>query len=224
LRIALFGGTFDPIHVGHLRAARAAARLLHLDQVLFVPSASPPHKLYHRLTPYAHRFSMVALACGGKGHFVPSLLEAPSSDGQPQYSVSTAQRLKRKLRRADRLFFLIGADAFLDLPHWKDYDRLLGLADFIVVSRPGFSVRDIRKVVPSGTLRQRKSPRGMKTFRLRRTTLHVIESMHVAVAAREIRKRVEAGLAVTELVPPLVEDYIKKEGLYRLDRRGRIGA
>ncbi len=167
---------------------------------------------------------MVTLACGGEEHFVPSLLEAPSWDGRPQYSVSTAERLKRKLGRADRLFFLIGADAFLDLPHWKDFDRLLALAHFIVVSRPGFSVRDIRKVVPSGRLRQLKSPRGMKTFRFLRTTLHVIESMHVAVAAREIRKRIEAGLRVTGLVPPLVEDYIKKQGLYRLDRKGRSGA
>lgn len=222
MRIALFGGTFDPIHVGHLRAARAAARHLQLDQVLFVPSASPPHKLHHRLTPYEHRFGMVALACGGECRFIPSLLEAPSADGRPQYSVSTAARVKRTLGRTDRLFFLIGADAFLDLPHWKDHDRLLGLADFIVVSRPGFSIHYIRKVVSSGRLRELKSRRGLKSFRLRRTTLHVIESMHVSVAAREIRKRAEAGLPVTGLVPPLVEDYIKKQGLYRLDRRGTI--
>jgi len=214
VRIALFGGTFDPVHIGHLGAARAAARLLRLDQVLFVPSASPPHKLRHRLTPYEHRFGMVALACGGKGKFVPSLLEAPPSDGQPQYSVLTAQRLKRTLRSGDRLFFLLGADAFLDLPHWKDHDRLLGLADFVVVSRPGFSIRDIRKVIRSGPLRRLKSPAGLKTFRLLRTTLHVIEGMHVEVAAREIRKKVAAGGPVSGLVPPWVEDYIEKEGLY----------
>lgn len=215
MRIALFGGTFDPVHIGHLRAARAAARLLRLDRVLFVPSASPPHKLRYRLTPYEHRFSMVTLACAGEGRFVPSLLESPTSDGRPQYSVSTAVRLKNQLRRADRLFFLVGADAFLDLPHWKAHSRLLGMMDFIVVSRPGFSIRDIRGVVPEGSLRRLKSRRDVNTFQLQRMKLHVIESMHVHVAARDIRKRAAAGLGLAGLVPPLVEDYIRKEGLYR---------
>ncbi len=218
MRIALFGGTFDPVHIGHLGAARAAARLLGLDRVLFVPSASPPHKLHHRLTPYEHRFSMVALACAGESRFVPSLLEAPASGGRPQYSVLTAQRLKRTLEKSDDLFFLLGADAFLDLPHWKNFVRLLDLLDFIVVSRPGFSIEEIRKVVSSGSLRRLKSRPGLKTFRLRRTALHVIEGMNVEVAARKIRKRIEAGRPISGLVPPLVEDYIRKEGLYRAGR------
>ncbi len=220
MRIALFGGTFDPVHIGHLGAARAAARLLRLDKVLFVPSAFPPHKLRHRLTSYEHRFGMVTLACAGEGGFVPSLLESPSSDGQPQYSVSTAGRVKRRLAPADRLFFLLGADAFLDLPHWKAHDRLLEMVDFIVVSRPGFSIRDIRGVIPKGLLRPLKSPKEMKSFRLRQTDLHVIEDMHVLVAARDIRKMAAAGLSLAGLVPPLVEEYIRKEGLYRPARPG----
>jgi len=163
---------------------------------------------------------MVTLACAGEGGFVPSLLESPSSDGQPQYSVSTAGRVKRRLAPADRLFFLLGADAFLDLPHWKAHDRLLEMVDFIVVSRPGFSIRDIRGVIPKGLLRPLKSPKEMKSFRLRQTDLHVIEDMHVLVAARDIRKMAAAGLSLAGLVPPLVEEYIRKEGLYRPARPG----
>src|SRR5579863_5729967 len=86
LNIALFGGTFDPIHAGHLRAAQAAARKYRLDQILFVPSGNPPHKLTGQLTPFHHRYSMVALACSGEPRFVPSLLEAPTLDGQHHFS------------------------------------------------------------------------------------------------------------------------------------------
>ena len=94
------------------------------------------------------------------------------------------------------------------------------MVDFIVVSRPGFSIRDIRAVIPKGLLRPLKSPKEMKSFRLRQTHLHVIEDMHVLVAARDIRKMAAAGLSLAGLVPPLVEEYIRKEGLYRPARPG----
>ena len=146
LRIALFGGTFDPIHSGHMRAARAAARKFHLDRILFVPSGNPPHKTRDHLTAFHHRHAMVALACSSGLRFVASLLEAPTADHRPRYSINTVRAARRGLRLNDELFFLLGADAFHDLPHWKQYRQLLNSANFIVVSRPGFSIREITKI------------------------------------------------------------------------------
>ena len=215
MNVALFGGTFDPIHAGHIRAARAAARRFRLDQVLFIPSGTPPHKYHDQLTDFPHRFAMVALACAADRRFVPSLLEAPASGRRPQYSIDTARAVKRRLAPRDKLYFLIGADAFLDLPHWKDYRRLLDLVNFIVVSRPGFSNRKIGKIVPRDLHPAIGAGTALGTTQLRHTALHVLDGVHVPVASRDIREAVQSGRRVTGLVPPLVEEYILKEGLYR---------
>jgi nicotinate-nucleotide adenylyltransferase len=218
VNIAIFGGTFDPIHTGHMRAAKAAARRFRLDRILFIPSGTPPHKLRDRLTPFPHRYAMVALACGADRRFVPSLLEAPKGDRKPHYSIETVQRLKRRLRTRDRIFFLIGADAFLDLPHWKQYRQLFSMVNFIVVSRPGFRSGEIWKTLPPGIAPAggRRGP--SQVIRLRRTTVYVLTGVNSPVASHEIRKAVRAGRSVAGLVPPLVEQYISKEALYRPGR------
>ena len=221
MRIALFGGTFDPIHSGHLRAARAAARRFRLDRILFVPSGNPPHKVKDGLTPFAHRYAMVALATAGDPRFVPSLLEAPTPDGQLRYSVDTVRAAKRQLRKNDEMFFLLGADALLDLPHWKDFRLLLSSTNFIVVSRPGFSIAQIAGTLPSD-LAARPAPRVRPhTLRLERTAIHLLPGLDVAIASREIRRLIREGRRVAGLVPRLVEEYIVKEGLYRPARRVR---
>jgi len=246
VNIALFGGTFDPIHSGHLRAAKAAASKFGLARVLFVPSAYPPHKHANRLTPFPHRFAMVALACAGDSRFIPSLLEAPTRDARPQYSVTTVDRVKRSLGGAkDRLFFLIGVDAFLDLPQWKDHRRLLDMVDFIVVSRPGFDARKIWSVLPADRTREARGEGLVRAkagigrsrleardselaarawprlIRFRQTTLHILEGVHVPVASRDIREAVRARRRIAGLVPPVVEKYILKEGLYAQKAAGR---
>ncbi len=220
MNIALFGGTFDPIHTGHLRAARVVARKFRLDKILFVPSGNPPHKYRDRLTSFPHRFAMVSLACKGDLRFVPSLLEAPKADGRPHYSVTTARAVKRSLEPNDRLYFLIGLDAFLDLPQWKQYRRLFELVNFIVVSRPGFGSKEIFKVVPYELI-----PTGPGSARIetaaRHSALYVLRGVNVPVASRDIREAIWAGRGVTGLVPPLVEEYIVKEGLYRPGESGQ---
>ena len=238
MNIALFGGTFDPIHSGHLRAAKAAASTFGLARVLFVPSAYPPHKHANRLTPFPHRFAMVALACARDPRFIPSLLEAPTRDARPQYSVTTVDRVKRSLGAKDRLFFLIGVDAFLDLPEWKDHRRLLDMVDFIVVSRPGFDARKVWSVLPTDRTREARG-KGLvrakagigrsrletrdselearawpRLIRFRQTTLHTLEGVHVPIASRDIREAIRARRRIAGLVPPVVEKYILKEGLY----------
>jgi nicotinate-nucleotide adenylyltransferase len=221
VNIALFGGTFDPIHIGHLRAANVATQRFHLDRVLFVPTGTPPHKYHDRLTPFADRFAMVTLACAANRRFVPSLLEAPRNRRRPHYSIATVRALKRSLRAKDRLYFLIGADAFLDLPHWKDYRHLLSLVNFLIVSRPGFDPRKVWSVLPRKPLGSDRRNANPSEIRFGKSTLHVLRGVNETVASREIREAVRNGRSVAGLVPPLVEEYIVKEGLYRSAHAGR---
>lgn len=214
MNIAIFGGTFDPVHAGHLTAARAAQRRFHLDRILFIPTGNPPHKIHDHLTDYAQRYAMVALACAEEPCFVPSTIESPTVDGSPRYSIDTVRALRRKLRQHDRLFFLAGADAFLDLPHWKEFRRILDTVEFIVVSRPGFDADSLRQVPPPDLLPARRLPRQAETIRLRHGAIHLLPGVDAPVASREIRQAVRAHQCITGLVPKLVEEYILKQGLY----------
>ncbi len=215
MNIAIFGGTFDPIHIGHLRAAKAAVRRFRLDRILFVPTGNPPHKSRDPLTPFSHRFAMVTLACAEDRRFVPSLLEAPTPDGRRHYSIHTVRAVKRTLGAKHTLFFLIGVDAFLDLPQWREYRHLLDLVNFIVVSRPGFASGAIREVVAPDLVRQGSSGVRPDTVRLRRAVVRVLDGVKAPVASREIREAIRTGRRISGLVPSLVEQYILKAGLYR---------
>ena len=221
MNIAIFGGTFDPIHAGHLAAARAAQQRFHLERILFIPTGNPPHKIHDRLTDYAQRYAMVGLACAGEPGFVPSTIEAPTAEGSPRYSVDTVRAVRRKLRQHDRLFFLVGADAFLDLPHWKEYRRLLDSAEFIVVSRPGFDADTLRQVVPPDLWPARRLPQRADTLRLRHGAIHHLRGVDAPVASRDIRQAIRERKPITGLVPKLVEEYILKEGLYAPSAGGK---
>jgi nicotinate-nucleotide adenylyltransferase len=214
MNIAIFGGTFDPIHSGHLAAAKAAQRRFRLDRILFIPTGNPPHKIHDHLTQYAHRYAMVAVACANEPRFVPSTLEAPTVDGSPRYSIDTVRAVRRRLRQHDRLFFLVGADAFLDLPQWREFRRLLDSVEFIVVSRPGFEVDALRHVAPPDLLPARRFAQSASTIRLRHGAIHILHGVDAPVASRHIRQAVRARKPIASLVPKLVEEYILKEGLY----------
>jgi len=214
LRIAIFGGTFDPIHSGHVQAAKAAARKFCLNRILFIPTGHPPHKTSNGLTDFHHRFAMVELACAEDPRFVPSLLESPDLHPGPHYSIDTVRRVRRTLKPGDSLYFLIGVDAWLDLPHWKQFRQLLGLADFIVVSRPGFENHELEKVVPRDLRDERRPMADSRRIHLRNTTLHILRDVEVPVASRDLRQAIQQRQSITGLVPPQVEQYILKEGLY----------
>src|SRR5436305_1132190 len=150
-RIAIFGGSFDPIHNGHLAVARAADRRFNFDEIHFIPASRPPHKLKQHLAPFPHRYAMVALASTEHPHFVPSLAEAGEdfSGTQLHYSVDTVRYFRHAYHGpGDRIFFMIGADAFLDIPMWKEYESLLGLCDFIIANRPGIRAEALKLVIP----------------------------------------------------------------------------
>jgi nicotinate-nucleotide adenylyltransferase len=218
-RIALFGGTFDPIHEGHLAVARAAERRFRFDEVHFIPAAHPPHKPASDLLPFAHRFAMVALACAGESRFVPSLAEANNvSAAGASYSVDTVRRFQREIcRPGDQLYFLLGADSFLEIGTWKEYETLLGLCDFVVASRPGFSSNALRSVIPHRLIAKRSadSRPDHGAIPLLRTTVHLLDTVASRVSATAVRHRLDHGRTVHGLVPRAVEDYIIKQALYR---------
>jgi len=214
--IALFGGSFDPVHSGHLAVARAAQRRFRLDEIHFVPSGRPPHKSKRKLAPFPHRYAMVALACAGNPRFIASLAEAGAdySGHRVFYSIDTVRHFREHVcRSGDRLFFLVGVDAFLEIWTWKNYKALLESCDFIVASRPGFSLGVLRRAVPPGLLGP--GPVGRGTIPLRHSSVQLLDSVSSRVSATEIRRRCRRGLSIHGLVPARVEQYILKQAVYR---------
>lgn len=213
--IALFGGTFDPIHAGHLAVAAAAQRRFHLDVIYFVPSARPPHKSRAELTPFVHRYTMVALACAEHRGFLPSLAEAPvdGTGSHVFYSVDTVRRFRRE-HPDDHIHFIVGADQFLELPTWKNYEMLLDLCDFIIASRPGFRIDALRLVVPPEKLARRAASDGNK-IALRKSAIHLLTTVNSHVSSTEVRERLLEKKNIHSLVPPRVEEYILGQALYR---------
>lgn len=185
-RVCLFGGTFDPIHCAHLRIAEEAVQQFALDRVLFVPAANPPHKDSAVLSPYEDRYSMVEIACAPYEKFIASRLEA---EPQRSYSIDTVKKFRKQMNAGDRLFFLIGGDAFDEIGTWKDWRELITLTEFIVVARPGRTYD-----VPAGA---HVHPLGLS----------------LPVSSSEIRRRIAAGEPVPEL-PPGVREFIEEHRLY----------
>lgn len=232
MNIGLFGGTFDPIHRGHLALARAARERFRLRSVYFVPANVPPHKQRHALSPYFHRYAMVALATLADRAFVPSLLEAPAASAAtakpslsgtaaaPNYSIETVRALKRSLKKSDRLFFLTGIDAFQDVATWHEAEALFAECEFIVASRPGYSLADVANALPEA-LRPRPSvtkPFNKQPARgqlvLAGATVHLLENVHQDISASAIRRAAAARRSLARFVTPEVAEYIKKMGLY----------
>jgi nicotinate-nucleotide adenylyltransferase len=238
MNIGLLGGTFDPIHHGHLALARAAKERFDLGRIYFVPANVPPHKQSRAVTPYFHRYAMVVLATMGEKAFVPSVLEAPGVVPTPasasgakgramkdgvagaNYSIDTVRRLKESLKKSDRLFFVIGMDAFSEIAHWRQAEELFRECEFIVASRPGYSLADVanalpEKIRPPQSVRQpfAKQP-ATGDLVLSGATIHLLDSVHQAVSATAIREAVVAKKPLRKFVDAAVEEYIKKEGLY----------
>jgi nicotinate-nucleotide adenylyltransferase len=212
--VALFGGTFDPPHTGHVAVAQAAQRRFHLDRVYFIPSSRPPHKSQRELTPFIHRYAMVALICADHPGFVPSLAEAPVA-GPPHifYTIDTIRRYHRE-HPDDHLYFVVGADQFLELPTWKNYESLLDSCDFIIASRPGFRLDALRLVIPPEKLGRTSSTDPHK-IALRKSAVHLLSTVACHVSSTEVRERLGRKQPIHGLVPTRVEEYILGQALYR---------
>lgn len=219
MKLALFGGTFDPVHRGHLAVARAAAEKFGLGLIYFVPATLPPHKGNRVLCNFSHRFAMLALATAEDDRFVPSLLEADTT--HPNYSIQTVRRLKSNLRKSDNLYFLIGIDAFMEISTWKQPVQLLGECDFIVASRPGFSMADIGAALPESlrpapaVLQALGKQQAGGTIALPSTNIHLLSDVSERVSSTRIRAAARQSVKqLSHYVPETVAAYIKKEHLY----------
>lgn len=229
MNIALFGGTFDPIHRGHIVVAESATQRFELGKVLFVPAALPPLKGHETFASFAHRMAMVALATTGHRTFIPSDLEAQlyAETGKPNYSLETVRRLKRDLKKADKLYFLVGIDAFLGITKWHRPVDLLRECDFIVASRPGYSLGDIAGALPE-ELRPRaevlkaggKSLGGLTesgaVMAFSGVTLHLLEDVSERVSSTQLRSAAASpGRRLESYVGDAVAEYVRKTHLYR---------
>jgi nicotinate-nucleotide adenylyltransferase len=228
MNIGFFGGSFDPIHRGHLVLAQAAADRFSLRQVLFVPASHPPHKQKQPLAAFVHRYAMVVLATQDDKRCVPSLLESGDASARAgnaaNYSIDTVRRVKQTLKKADRLFFLIGMDAFKDIAKWHEARALLAECAFIVASRPGYSLRDVAESLPEPL---RPPAAVTKPFHkqaatgdlvLPGVTLHLLDGVQQNVSATTIRTAAAQGKPLGRWLDPRVAEYVTKMGLYRTGR------
>jgi nicotinate-nucleotide adenylyltransferase len=233
MNIGLFGGTFDPIHRGHLALARAARDRCSLSRIHFVPANVPPHKQSQPLSALAHRYAMIALATAPEKDFAPSLLEAPEDvlsagsrretarQAKPNYTIDTVKRIKQSFKKADRLFLLIGIDAFADIAKWHQAEVLFRECEFVVASRPGFSLADVANALPA-CLRPRlevtrpfHKQAAAGDLVLNGVTIHLLDQVYQPISSTAIRQAAAAGKPLTRFVDPPVADYIKKMGLYK---------
>ncbi|HEY1496878.1 MAG TPA: nicotinate-nucleotide adenylyltransferase [Candidatus Solibacter sp.] len=187
MKLAIFGGTFDPIHAGHLAVGREASARFGLDRVLFIPAAHPPHKAGVTHAPYDDRVRMAELACRDEARFEVSRLEEGTARS---YSIDTIEKVRGMLDPGDELYFLIGADAFAEIRTWRRWDDVARAVRFLVVSRPGHTYD-----IPAGV------------------TVERIDSLDIPISSSEIRRTLAAG-GVPEGLPAAVFDYACEHRLY----------
>lgn len=201
MKLGVIGGTFDPIHNGHLFIAEEARCRFDLEKVIFVPSFAPPHKRGVEFSPPADRLAMVRMAIEGNAAFEASSLEIER--GGVSYTVDTLRELR--MRNPDNdFYFITGADAIVEILTWKEPERVMALAEFIVAARRGFPLENIERALPALVEGKGAMERVI-----------VMESPLIDISASEIRERVAAGLPVRYLLPEAVRRYVEDRGLYR---------
>jgi nicotinate-nucleotide adenylyltransferase len=208
MRLGLFGGTFDPIHQGHLDVAEAARSALGLSRVWVVPARVPPHRRAPAASA-AHRFAMAAIACANAPALFVSDLEM--DDLSPSYTEATLDRLTPLGVDVRSLFLVTGADAFRDIQTWKGFPGILDRCHFVVVSRPGQSAPELRKQLPGLAPRMVDSHEEVPST----PAVILVDAPTAPVSSTDVRRRVQAGSAIDDLVAPGVAAYIEKHGLYR---------
>lgn len=202
MKVGILGGTFDPIHLGHLEAASAAANALSLDRVVLLPSRTPPHRPAEPRASVFHRFAMVALAAAERGMSISDL--ELRREG-PSYTALTLEALHHEGLAPAQIFFITGSDAFAEVATWYEYPRILQMANFVVVSRPG-APHPSELIPNSQSLIPEVNPTG--------PTVYSVEADTPDVSATDIRRRVGAGESIDGLVPSSVAGHIRRHRLY----------
>ena len=214
LGIGIVGGTFNPVHLGHLRAAEEVAESLQLGQVIFMPAAKPPHKSAAGLASFDHRWRMLELAISGNPRFVLSDLEHQRPG--KSYSVETLTQLSGEYGGDEGLYFVLGLDAFLELPTWKSYRELFNLCHFIVVARPGFTPESLGEMLKTEIDDSYYfDPEVQGYVHPNRYVVYYREITLLDISSSNIRNLLANGCSVRYLLPDKVEHYIRQQGLYR---------
>ncbi len=215
MKWGLFGGTFDPIHIGHLRCAEEMMELFDLNRIIFVPASRPPHKINAAITPFYHREQMIRLAIEGNPAF--SFSDVENRRAGTSYSVETVEYLLDKYRLENlELYFILGQDAFHAIRTWKDWERLLLLCHFAVMTRPGYVNQGLDAILSPEIAARFTYDENLKGYR--GPTGQAIlfrEVTFLDIASSNIRKRAREGKTINYLVPDAVRHYIVKNALYR---------
>jgi nicotinate-nucleotide adenylyltransferase len=213
-RIGLFGGTFNPIHRGHLKAAEIVQKRLLLDKILFIPSYIPPHKGSGEIASPAHRFKMVELALESYPKFLPSSIEIDAKG--KSYSIITLNKIK-KLYAEALIFFILGIDAFLEIDTWKEYEKVLNQCFFVVISRPGYEFKKAKELLDRK--HQKKIIELSETGRVENelpssARIFFLPINALDIASTTIRKKIRKGDSIKNLVSGTVEAYIREKKIY----------
>jgi nicotinate-nucleotide adenylyltransferase len=195
MRLGLMGGTFDPVHVGHLVIAEAAREEFRLDQVVWIPAGDPPHK-DRKVSDQEHRYAMAVLATASHPDFVVSRLELEREG--PSYALDTIRHFRKQVKPQE-LFFITGADAILEILTWHRHDEVIRQCRFVAATRPGYDLGRLRRLLPDAYMDR----------------IHVFSAPEVDVSSTGIREKLAAGRSVRYLVPEPVEQYLTKHRLYQ---------
>jgi nicotinate-nucleotide adenylyltransferase len=235
IKVGVFGGTFNPVHRGHLHVAQGVQSLFGLSRVYFVVAATPPHKRPDEVTPLAHRYAMVCLATAREVSFVPSLAELEPEPSP--YTIDTMKKMERLVPAgkgaggadapaASRLFFIAGGDSLLEVSSWREGGRLLDGYNFVFVARPGATPMAFEKCLPAGVLGRVRDLTGLDRKRARskiaaepagESRIYLVDAQAPDISATKIRELAAAkggDRAMRKMLSPAVRDYIRKTNLY----------
>jgi nicotinate-nucleotide adenylyltransferase len=220
-RIALYGGTFDPVHLGHLAVAHGLSKIFTLDEVLFIPAYVAPHKRKEGVTPALHRYAMLALSTQHEERFRISTIELDAPE--KPYTFETLQVMQEKLGSEAQLFFVMGADSWMEIATWREWERVLELSNHIVVSRPHYELSaehvtpavrekiiDLRGLNVAEAAKKIEISGGLK--------IYITDAVNMDISATAIRRAAREGLEAdwVKSVSPSVAEYIRKYGLYKV--------
>lgn len=212
MKLGLLGGTFNPIHLAHLRIAEEAREAAGLERVLFIPAADPPHKPLAGEVSFAQRYEMVQRAIAGHPAFEASDIEARR--GGKSYTVETLPALRAE-RPGDELYFIIGSDSYLELGLWHRYSEIFALTSLVVLERPGQEIADPLQRLPEAVRGSFRAERRDLLRHASGTEIRFIQGAQLDISSSRLRELVAEGRSIRYLVPPDVETYIAQKGLYR---------
>jgi len=214
LRVGILGGTFDPIHLGHLRVAEEIGEGLDLEKIYLIPAAVPPHKDTKPISSFHHRLAMTRLAAEES-----PILEALDFEGRRQglsYSVETLREFHQIFKPSPTLFFILGMDAFLEIRTWKEYERLFDYAHFVVIKRPGSQSEELEPFLLSLDVSFSRGDREDTFIHPSGNLLIYKKATLMDISSTQIREMVAAGKSIRFLVPESVRSYLMEKGLYRI--------